>query len=136
VLLFSLLPYQGAQRPSPSPAVVCSESERIDADRERTGMRTLPLSLLVFLVSACGASVSPYARATAGRIGCPASAIDLEQVEREGRGLASWVAYCGGTGYSCTSHGRLEDPRARIVCSELGKPRQRAMGKERARRWR
>jgi hypothetical protein len=85
-------------------------------------MRIVLSSTLVILLSACGASVSPYARATAGRIGCPAPDIELGRIDREDRGPQSWVAYCGRTAYACSSSGEIENPRVRIVCSELGGP--------------
>ena len=77
---------------------------------------------LLLSAGACGAAVSPYARATAGRIGCPASQIELAEVERGRSGPESWVAYCGRVGYACSSSRALEHPNARIVCSELGRP--------------
>ena len=80
--------------------------------------------LLLFATGACGAAtVSPYARATAGRIGCPASRIELDEVERGSTGPESWVAFCGHTRYACSSNRPLRDPQARIICSELGRPR-------------
>jgi hypothetical protein len=78
----------------------------------------------VILVAACGATVSPYARATAGRIGCPASQIELDQIEHDRHGPESWVAFCGSTGYACSSNAELGNPQLRIVCSELGHPMQ------------
>lgn len=80
------------------------------------------IGFLFLLAGACSASVSPYARATAGRIGCPASKIELDQLEQADRGPDSWVAFCGGTGYACSSHGDIQNPQSRIVCSELGRP--------------
>lgn len=85
-------------------------------------LRTLGFGFLFLSAGACSGSVSPYARATAGRIGCPASKIELEQLEHGDRGPDSWVAFCGGTGYACSSHGEIQNPQARIVCSELGRP--------------
>jgi hypothetical protein len=85
-------------------------------------MRTLFPSAVVILASACGAGISPYARTTAGRIGCPAENIELSQVERAGGGPQSWVAFCGETGYACSSSGDPHNPRARVVCSPLGRP--------------
>jgi hypothetical protein len=79
------------------------------------------MCLLLCAASACGASVSPYARATAGRIGCPAGNIELDQIEREGDGPESWVAMCGRTAYACSSSSNPNHARARIVCSELGR---------------
>jgi hypothetical protein len=71
---------------------------------------------------ACGAGVSPYTRATAGRIGCPASQIELHEVDRSGPGPQSWVAFCGRTGYACSSNQSVTNADARIICSELGRP--------------
>src|SRR5262245_52916214 len=76
----------------------------------------------LLLAGACSGTVSPYARATAGRIGCPASKIELDQLEQGERGPDSWLAFCGGTGYACSSQGDIQNPQARIVCSELGRP--------------
>lgn len=71
------------------------------------------------LLGACGAAVSPYARASAGRIGCPAEYIELSHVQRDGAPL-SWVAHCGSEAYACSSNADPRDPQARIVCSEIG----------------
>lgn len=84
-------------------------------------MRTFMVSVLLCLVVSCGAS-SPYARVTAGRIGCPASEIELDELERSERGPESWVASCGRSSYVCSSNVTPNDPRARITCSELGHP--------------
>jgi hypothetical protein len=93
-------------------------------------MRAFVVSSLLLLTTACGAAVvSPYARATAGRIGCPASDIELDGIERDHRGPESWVAFCGRTGFVCSSSGALANPRVRIVCSELA-----SRGTESARR--
>jgi hypothetical protein len=86
-------------------------------------MRILIACFLVVLTSACGSTVSPYARATSGRIGCPAPEIELDQVDRGERGPESWVAYCGHRGYACSSSAALSNPQSRVVCSELGQPR-------------
>ena len=83
-------------------------------------MRTFIVSALVVL-TACG--TTSYARVTAGRIGCPASRIELDEVEREKRGPQSWVASCGGVTYVCSSNVTPDDSRAQILCSELGRPR-------------
>ena len=86
-------------------------------------MRIPTLSFLLLLTSACAGTISPYARATAGRIGCPAAEIELDQIEQDGRGPASWVAYCGSSAYACSSSSNIESGRSRIACSEVGRPR-------------
>ncbi|HKP57939.1 MAG TPA: hypothetical protein VJV78_14500 [Polyangiales bacterium] len=48
--------------------------------------------------------------------------MSLDQLERGDRGPDSWRAFCDGTGYACSSHGEIQNPQARIVCSELGRP--------------
>ena len=80
-------------------------------------MRTLLASLLV-VAAGCGA-VSPHARATAGRIGCPAGAITISDREGEESGPRSWVASCGGRRYACSGSRDLAEPRS-VVCTELG----------------
>ena len=77
------------------------------------------LLLLLALACGCGASVSPYARVAAGRIGCPAEAIDLGRIQRDGGGPHSWVARCGRRAYACSSNVDPASPQARVVCSEL-----------------
>jgi hypothetical protein len=86
-------------------------------------MRAL-LGLVFSFACGCAASVSPYARAAAGHIGCPAEHIELGRIEREGGGPEAWVAQCGHTAYACTSSRDPRQPQARVVCSELGKPRR------------
>ena len=84
-------------------------------------MRIFIVSALLCCVGGCGAS-SSYARVTAGRIGCPASEIELDEIEQSERGPESWVASCGRSSYVCSSNVTPDNPRARITCSELGKP--------------
>ena len=81
-------------------------------------MRNSLFILLVFGCG-CGAAVSPYARVAAGRIGCPAEAIDLGRVQRAGGGPESWVARCGRRAYACSSNVSPASPNARVVCSEI-----------------
>jgi hypothetical protein len=88
-------------------------------------MRTF-IALLFIVAAGCGASVSPYARASAGHIGCPAEAIELTQIERGGGAPQSWVATCGHAAYACSSNADPASREARIVCSELGRPRRAA----------
>lgn len=88
-------------------------------------MRTFIVSALLVL-TACG--TSSYARVTAGRIGCPASKIELDEVERGKRGPQSWVAQCGQAVYVCSSNVTPDDARAQILCSELGRSRLAAGG--------
>jgi hypothetical protein len=87
-------------------------------------MRTL--IPLLFIFAGCGASVSPYARASAGHIGCPAEAIELSHVQRSGGSPQSWVANCGRAAYACSSNADPTNPQARIVCSEFGRPHRAA----------
>jgi hypothetical protein len=79
-------------------------------------------SLFVLLISltACAAGISSYARATAGRIGCPAADIEIRDTEDDQPGPRSWVAICGGTMYACSSNGDLSDAGSRVVCTERG----------------
>ena len=84
-------------------------------------MRILFVSVLLCLAGGCGAS-SSYARVSAGRLGCPASQIELDEIERSEHGPESWVASCGRSSYVCSSNVTPDDPRARITCSELGHP--------------
>jgi hypothetical protein len=88
----------------------------------RTSTTLFALFLLGFF-GGCAASVSPYALATAGRIGCPAHHIELSDVERGDGSPQAWVATCGRTHYACSSDGDPRRPHTRIVCSELGRPR-------------
>lgn len=99
-------------------------------------MRIHSISLLLLLTSGCGGAISPYARATAGRIGCPAGEIDLDQIEQDGRGPASWVAYCGQSAYACSSSGSIESGSARVVCSEVGRPPRSGYAQTRYGGWR
>jgi hypothetical protein len=76
---------------------------------------------LLFLFVGCAACspVSIYARATAGRVGCPAEQIDIRSHNDGQPGPRSWVAACGGEEYVCSSEGALEDVHSEIVCSPL-----------------
>lgn len=80
-------------------------------------MRTLLASILA-LATGCG-TVSPHARATAGRIGCAAEDIEIDNREGEESGPRSWLATCGGRRYACSGSRNLEEPRS-VVCTELG----------------
>jgi len=80
----------------------------------------ISLLLTIALLGACGASVSPYARVAAGRIGCPAEHIALSHVQADGGAPQSWVARCGREAFSCSSNADPMNPQARIVCSEIG----------------
>ncbi|HKU39393.1 MAG TPA: hypothetical protein VJR89_14645, partial [Polyangiales bacterium] len=104
--------------------------------RAHTGMlaKTLPTALVSFALLVCGAcssTLSPYARATAGRIGCPASRIEIEELARGERGPESWVAFCGSSHYVCSSNRAIANPDARIICSEPGRPPYSAYGRGR-----
>lgn len=88
-------------------------------------MRTF-IALLLTVAAGCGASVSPYARATAGHIGCPAEAIELRDVQRGKGAPEAWVAMCGPVAYSCSSNVSPASPAARVTCSEFGGPRRAA----------
>jgi hypothetical protein len=84
---------------------------------------TLFAALLLGTLGGCAASISPYARATAGRIGCPAEHIDLGEVH-DGEGAPeAWVASCGHAAYACSSNGDPRRPNTRVICSPLGRPR-------------
>jgi hypothetical protein len=88
--------------------------------------------LILFLVStfsACAASVSPYAIATAGRIGCPAEHIETSGVHDGAGAPQAWVASCGPTHYACSSNGDPRRPQTRVICSEIGgrRPQQPAL---------
>jgi hypothetical protein len=106
--------------------------EQLRGGRARTRMdRSLSHLVVAFFIAtlgACASAVSPYAVATAGRIGCPAEHIDLSSVHNDDRSPQAWVASCGRTHYACSSNGDPRRPHTRIVCSELGGPRhQRAV---------
>jgi hypothetical protein len=88
----------------------------------RASITLLAISFLGSL-SGCAASISPYAIATAGRIGCPADYIELSDVESGDGAPQAWVARCGRTHFACSSNGDPRRPQTRIVCSELGAPR-------------
>lgn len=65
------------------------------------------------------AEISPYARATAGRVGCPAQDIDIRD-EAGTQGPLAWTASCMGKRYACSSTGSLMSEHTRVVCNELG----------------
>jgi hypothetical protein len=71
------------------------------------------------LLCGCSASVSPYALASAGRIGCPADYIELSHVHRGEGAPQAWVARCGRESYACSSDGDPRRPRTRIVCADM-----------------
>jgi hypothetical protein len=75
------------------------------------------------LLSGCSASISPYALASAGRIGCPADYIELSHVHRGGGAPEAWVARCGHASYACSSDGDPRKPRTRIICSDMERRR-------------
>jgi hypothetical protein len=99
--------------------------------RYEPGMRILGLTLIALLSSSgllgC-AGVSPYARATAGHVGCSAESIAISHEEDEGGGPRSWVAACGGTKYACSSNGDPGGAHAKVVCSEIGARRDHDHG--------
>jgi hypothetical protein len=74
--------------------------------------------LTLSLLPAC-AGVSSYARATAGRIGCPAAEIEIRDTEDDNPGPRSWVADCHGKSYACSSTGDLGESDVRVKCSEV-----------------
>jgi hypothetical protein len=76
--------------------------------------------VLLFLMLPACAGVSSYARASAGRIGCPAGEIEIRDTEDDRAGPRSWVAACQGKQYACSSNGDLADSDARVKCSEIG----------------
>jgi len=80
----------------------------------------ISLFIMVAWLVGCGASVSPYARVAAGRIGCPAEWIELSQLEGDGGTPQSWVARCGHRAFACSSNVHPEHPRAQVVCSRIG----------------
>jgi hypothetical protein len=89
---------------------------------------TLPFSLIAAITllgsfSGCAATVSPYALASAGRIGCPAEYIALSDIEDGDGAPQAWVAGCFRKHYACSSNGDPRRPNTRIICSELGQPR-------------
>jgi hypothetical protein len=77
------------------------------------------LILLALVFPAC-AGVSSYARATAGRVGCPAGEIEISETEDDQAGPRSWVASCQGKRYACSSSGDLGETDARVTCTEAG----------------
>ncbi|MET0344285.1 MAG: hypothetical protein ABW252_24935 [Polyangiales bacterium] len=87
-------------------------------------MRVLPIALLLAPLTACG-SVSPHARATAGRIGCAADDITIQRREGEENGPRSWTATCGSRRYACSGGRDLAEPRG-VVCTEIGSDAPRA----------
>lgn len=88
-------------------------------------MRTF-IAFLFIAAAGCGASVSPYARASAGQVGCPAESIELSDIQR-GRGAPeAWVAMCGPVAYACSSNVTPASPAARVSCTEFGGPRRAA----------
>jgi hypothetical protein len=86
-------------------------------------LRTLLIALLWLSSLAGCAGVSPYARASAGRVGCSAESIEISHEEDEGGGPRSWVAACGGAKYACSSNGDPGGNHAKVVCSEIGAKR-------------
>lgn len=80
-------------------------------------MRSFALALI--LLSGCVAEISPYARATAGRVGCRAQEIDIRD-EAGDKGPRSWLASCMGKNYACSSTGSLMSEQTRVVCNEVG----------------
>jgi hypothetical protein len=86
---------------------------------DRSIITLLSVCLLAPL-GACAASVSPYALATAGRIGCPAEHIELSRVHNDDGAPQAWVAGCGPTHYACSSNGDPRRPHTRVICSEMG----------------
>jgi hypothetical protein len=78
------------------------------------------LALTLVLLSGCVAEISPYARATAGRVGCPAQDIDIRD-EAGAKGPLAWTASCMGKRYACSSTGSLMSEETRVVCNELGR---------------
>jgi hypothetical protein len=82
-------------------------------------MRSRFAFLVLSILPAC-AGVSSYARATAGRIGCPAADIEIRDEEADQPGPRSWVAACQGKRYACSSSGDLADSDTRVKCSEIG----------------
>lgn len=57
------------------------------------------------VIAGCGAfTLSPQQRIaiTAGRIGCPADKTTVENLERQGGGMSTWIAKCEGRTYSCS----------------------------------
>jgi len=76
-------------------------------------------ALLVLILPAC-AGVSSYARATAGRVGCPAGEIEIRDTEDDQPGPRSWVAVCQGKQYACSSNGDLAESDSKVKCSEIG----------------
>jgi len=86
------------------------------------------IALLSWSGLAACAGVSPYARASAGRVGCSAESIEISHEEDEGGGPRSWVAACGGAKYACSSNGDPGGNHAKVVCSEIGAKRDHARG--------
>ena len=84
--------------------------------------RKLLTLMLALGLPGCAASISPYALASAGRIGCPAEHIALSHLQNDERAPQAWVARCGHVQYACSSNGDPRRPNTRIVCSELGHP--------------
>jgi|GEM_PF-5317448 hypothetical protein len=88
----------------------------------------LSLASLLATFSACAGSVSPYALATAGRIGCPAEHIDLSRVHNDDGAPQAWVASCGRSHYACSSNGDPRRPNTRVICTEMGgRPKHHAV---------
>jgi hypothetical protein len=89
---------------------------------------SLLVACLLSTLGACAASISPYALATAGRIGCPAEHIELSRVHNDDSAPQAWVAGCGHTHYACSSNGDPRAPNTRVICSEMGeRQHQRAV---------
>jgi hypothetical protein len=83
------------------------------------------LFVLLLSLTSCVAAISSYARATAGRIGCPAADIEIRDTEDDQPGPRSWVALCGGKMYACSSNGDLREAGSRVVCAEHGGGQER-----------
>jgi hypothetical protein len=106
--------------------------ERARRARARIGMTRFAMTLLAITSLSsfvgCAAAVSPYARVTAGRIGCPAQHIELTDLHDGDGAPQSWVAQCGGhAAYACSSNGDPRRPQTRVICSEIGAERPRAL---------
>lgn len=86
-------------------------------------------ALSLVTLGACAGSISPYALASAGRIGCPAEDIDLSRVHNRDGAPQAWIASCGRTHYACSSTGDPQRPHTRVICTELGgRTHHRAVG--------
>jgi hypothetical protein len=118
VLLSRRMGLNVAQVQQRSACRLCAPGEFAEprSDAVKACMRSLFVLLLG--LTACFAGVSSYARATAGRIGCPAGEIEIRDAEDDLPGPRSWVAICSGRSYACSSSGELTNVGTRIVCTE------------------